>query len=148
MGVSSMADIRLRITVSLALAAILPIAASFADDINWYTIDGGGATFSTGGPYSLGGTIGQHDAGPTTGPMTGGMFSLTGGFWAVGLVCTCSGDLNGDGQKNGGDVQAFVNCATLGVGNCACADIDGNSVLNAADVAAFAASLIGGSACP
>ena len=47
--------------------------------IDWFTIDGGGGT-STGGGYSVSGTIGQHDAG---GPMTGGNYSLTGGFWAL-----------------------------------------------------------------
>jgi hypothetical protein len=52
--------------------------------IDWYTIDGGGGT-STGGVYSVSGTIGQHDAG---GPMTGGNFSLTGGFWALYAVQT------------------------------------------------------------
>jgi hypothetical protein len=47
--------------------------------IDWYKVAGGGGT-STGGTYSVSGTIGQHDAG---GPMTGGNYSLTGGFWAL-----------------------------------------------------------------
>jgi hypothetical protein len=47
--------------------------------INWSTIDGGGGT-STGGVYSVRGTIGQPDAG---GPMTNGQYSVTGGFWAL-----------------------------------------------------------------
>jgi hypothetical protein len=47
--------------------------------IDWFTIDGGGGT-STNGQYSLSGTIGQPDAG---GPMTGGNFSLAGGFWSL-----------------------------------------------------------------
>ena len=47
--------------------------------IDWYKVSGGGGT-STGGVYSVSGTIGQHDAG---GPMTGGQYSLTGGFWAL-----------------------------------------------------------------
>jgi hypothetical protein len=47
--------------------------------IDWYTIDGGGGT-STGGVYSVSGTIGQPDAGPT---MTNGQYSVTGGFWAL-----------------------------------------------------------------
>ncbi len=51
-------------------------------DITWYTVDGGGATFSTGGTYSLGGTIGQPDA---SGPLAGGSFSVIGGFWGVAL---------------------------------------------------------------
>jgi hypothetical protein len=52
--------------------------------IDWYKVSGGGGT-STGGVYSVNGTIGQHDAG---GPMTGGNYSLTGGFWALYAVQT------------------------------------------------------------
>src|SRR4029453_11581019 len=46
--------------------------------INWYTIDGGGGT-STGGVYSVTGTIGQPDAGK----MTGGNYTIDGGFWGI-----------------------------------------------------------------
>jgi hypothetical protein len=42
-------------------------------------VAGGGGT-STGGTYQVGGTIGQPDA---SGAMTGGNYSLTGGFWAL-----------------------------------------------------------------
>lgn len=47
--------------------------------IDWFTIDGGGGT-STAGVYSVSGTIGQPDAGPA---MTGGNYSLVGGFWGI-----------------------------------------------------------------
>ena len=47
--------------------------------IDWHKIAGGGGT-STGGVFSVSGTLGQHDAG---GPMTNGGYSLTGGFWAL-----------------------------------------------------------------
>jgi uncharacterized membrane protein len=47
-------------------------------ELTWSTLDGGGATSSTGGTYSLDGTIGQPDAGA----MSGGTYSLGGGFWA------------------------------------------------------------------
>lgn len=53
--------------------------------INWHTIDGGGGT-STGGVYSVSGTIGQPDASQQT--MFGGNYSLTGGFWALYAVQT------------------------------------------------------------
>jgi hypothetical protein len=56
---------------------LVATAASAQYAINWYKVAGGGGT-STGAAYSVSGTIGQHDAG---GPMTGGGFSLTGGFW-------------------------------------------------------------------
>jgi hypothetical protein len=46
--------------------------------IDWSTIDGGGGT-STGGVYSVSGTIGQPDAGT----MSGGNYTLSGGFWGV-----------------------------------------------------------------
>jgi hypothetical protein len=61
--------------------AMLPLISTFAQSysIDWYKIAGGGGT-STGGVYSVSGTIGQHDA---SGPMTGGNYSLTGGFWAL-----------------------------------------------------------------
>jgi len=47
-------------------------------DLSWWTTDGGGYTFSTGGDYSLGGTVGQPDAGLLTGPG----YTLAGGFWS------------------------------------------------------------------
>src|SRR5579862_3946446 len=63
----------------LASAFLLPAAAhSQTYSIDWYKISGGGGT-STNGQYTVSGTSGQHDAG---GPMTGGTYSLTGGFWA------------------------------------------------------------------
>src|SRR5947209_2281571 len=43
--------------------------------IDWFSIDGGGGT-SSGGNYSLIGTIGQPDAGK----LTGGNYVLDGGF--------------------------------------------------------------------
>ena len=64
--------------VMLALSwAATPAHAQYS--IDWYTVDGGGGG-STGGVYSVTGTIGQPDAG---GPMTGGNYSLTGGFWSL-----------------------------------------------------------------
>jgi len=55
--------------------------------IDWFTIDGGGGT-STGGVYSVSGTIGQPDAGPA---MSGGNYSLTGGFWSLLSVAQTPG---------------------------------------------------------
>jgi len=46
--------------------------------LGWYSIDGGGAVGSSGGPYTLSGTAGQPDAGG----MSGGPYRLAGGFWA------------------------------------------------------------------
>lgn len=65
-------------TTLLALLFSATVAFAQSYSIDWSTIDGGGGT-STGGVYAVSGTIGQADAGPT---MTGGGFSLTGGFWS------------------------------------------------------------------
>lgn len=78
-----------KLAISLLFASVLFIAgAATAQEgptpeysINWYTFDGGGGN-SSGGAFSLTGTIGQHDA--STEEATGGTFSLTGGFWNSG----------------------------------------------------------------
>jgi hypothetical protein len=61
--------------------AVAPAVAQTggAYDLTWNTLDQGGATFSLGGSYRLGGTIAQPDAGGAT----GGSYALTGGFWPV-----------------------------------------------------------------
>jgi len=58
------------------LAPALAQAQSYS--IDWFTIDGGGGT-SSGGAYSVSGTIGQPDAGR----MAGGNYTLDGGFWGI-----------------------------------------------------------------
>jgi hypothetical protein len=71
----------------LVLAAVVSLsftASAQNYSIDWYKIAAGGGT-STSGVYSVSGTIGQHDAG---GPMTGGNYSLTGGFWSLYAVQT------------------------------------------------------------
>src|SRR3954470_4885466 len=64
--------------VALALALVAGSAAAQNYRIAWYTIDGGGGT-SSGGPYTLSGTIGQPDAGVHT----GGPDTLAGGLWGA-----------------------------------------------------------------
>ena len=71
-----------KLVFSFILIAILFTAASvtFAYQagysLPWWTSDSGGGT-SSGGNYSLSGTIGQPDAGP----LSGGNYRLEGGFW-------------------------------------------------------------------
>ena len=50
--------------------------------LSWWTADGGGGMFSTGPGSSLGGTVGQGDAGVLSGPG----YRLAGGFWSGGAV--------------------------------------------------------------
>lgn len=65
------------IWVGLILSAAISVSAQ-SYSIDWYTIDGGGGT-SSGGPYTLSGTIGQPDAGVHA----GGNYTLVGGFWGA-----------------------------------------------------------------
>ncbi len=96
-----------RIAIVAALC-ITKTAVSLADyDLSWFTVDGGGDMWTTGGTFELSGTIGQPDAGPV---MTGGNFTLTGGFWAVGGAAAqgCAGDVNCDGSITFADINPFV----------------------------------------
>jgi hypothetical protein len=70
--------------ILLLCFSLLPLAFSLrasgqSYSVDWFKIAGGGGT-STGGVYSVAGTIGQPDA---SGAMSGGNFSLTGGFWSL-----------------------------------------------------------------
>lgn len=69
--------------VFLGLLLVHLSATAQPYSINWFTVDGGGGT-SSGGIYSLSGTIGQPDANHNA--MVGGTYSLTGGFWALYAV--------------------------------------------------------------
>lgn len=62
-----------KIIVLLVLILSLPAGADYK--IDWSTIDGGGGT-STGGDFTLVGTIGQPEAGASS----GGDYELLGGF--------------------------------------------------------------------
>jgi hypothetical protein len=84
MKITAVRVVHSRWLVGLIVLGVLLAAAGAAlaqsgrgYDLGWNTIDGGGVTFATGGPYRLGGTIGQADAGV----LAGGKFTLSGGFW-------------------------------------------------------------------
>ena len=134
---------------SLAVVLLLSITPTLLlaqYEITSHTIDGGGG-FSAGGSFELEGTIGQHDAGPNDG-MTGGGFALVGGFWAGAVpACGCLGDMNGDGARNGSDIQQFVDCVVSG-GSCTCADVNGVNGIGLDDVPAFVADLLVNGGCP
>jgi|CXWL01.1.fsa_nt_gi hypothetical protein len=123
----------------IAAMAIVSIAGEPLS-IPWYTIDGGGATRSTGDDFVLSGTIGQPDAGV----MEGGDFKLTGGFWFE----TPPGDCNANGIADLGDHEEFVDCMTTpaDIGpspGCECYDVDGNEKIDLADFAQNQVSFIG-----
>src|SRR5262245_2970480 len=64
--------------LALGISVFAGTALGQTYSIDWHTIDGGGG-MSTGGGYSVSGTIGQPDAGA----MRGGTYSIEGGFWAI-----------------------------------------------------------------
>jgi hypothetical protein len=88
----------------LILSLLISITASAQQySIDWHTIDGGGGT-STGGVFSVSGTIGQPDAGPA---MSGGDFSLTGGFWSLLSVVQTPGAPLLSIEQSPGGVRVF-----------------------------------------
>jgi hypothetical protein len=116
--------------------AVLTIAgvALAQPTIPWYTIDGGGGT-STGGTFTLSGTIGQPDAGV----LTGGSFVLRGGFWngvnAPGLPTCGDIDFNNDGLfPDDTDLIEFLNvlaggsCSTEPTPGCDSIDFNGDGL--------------------
>lgn len=134
----------LSITAVLALAQARLLGGGYS--IDWHTIDSGGVSNSTGGPYELSGTIGQPDA-ATNPPLIGGTFELAGGFWPFASVCHCLGDLNGDGAKNADDIQKFVSCVSSG-GSCSCADMDQATGVDINDISVFVSELLAEAVCP
>jgi hypothetical protein len=100
---------RVRITSQILLGASLlfPAAARAQFQIDWYTVDGGGGT-STGGAFSLTGTMGQPDAGSAS----GGTFACAGGFWgAAAATLPCYANCDGSTTPpvvNTGDFTCFL----------------------------------------
>lgn len=127
----------------LMLVTIIARAQTF--DLSWYTIDGGGATFSAGGIFEVGGSIGQ----PDVGRMTGGMYEIVGGFWSgVGAdACDLPGNLDGDRDVDLTDLSTLL--ANFGTGSGATlstGDIDGDGDVDLTDLSVLLSNF--GSSCP
>lgn len=117
----------------LAIGFLSAVAAAQPLTVPWFTIDGGGG-LSSGGSFSVGGTIGQPDAGA---PMQGGRFSVRGGFWEglpSNAECPCAADYNRDGGIDGSDVAAFFDDWE---GGTACADVNQDGGIDGADMEVF-----------
>lgn len=99
-------------------------------EITWYTIDGGGGT-SSGGPYTLVGTIGQAD----TGVAGGDEYVLSAGFWPGSFGCVV----------NLTDLMVLAEW-WLESGAANAADLDGDKQVGMADFAEMALWWYG--ACP
>ena len=88
---------------TLLIIPLLLIAAAVSAQqysIDWYKIAGGGG-ISTGATYQVTGIIGQPDA---SGAMTGGIYSLTGGFWSLISVVQTAGLPNLSISQSGNSV--------------------------------------------
>jgi hypothetical protein len=95
----------------LATALAAPAAAQVDSgfDLSWNRIAGGGGT-ATGDGFQLSATIGQHEAGQ----LTGGDFTLNGGFWGIGATVNQPCYANCDGSTtppilNVEDFICFIN---------------------------------------
>jgi hypothetical protein len=79
----SQADLIMKTSKLLLAGSLLVLATALSGfaqsyDLSWFTIDGGGGV-SSGGGYTLAGTIGQPDAAT----LSGGPYTITGGFWSI-----------------------------------------------------------------
>ncbi|MCI0405538.1 MAG: hypothetical protein L0Z48_06600 [candidate division Zixibacteria bacterium] len=85
--------------------------------LNWLSINGGGAINATSASYQLGLSVGQSVAGYATSPS----YQMGIGFWygaAAGApACAAAkGDLNGAGGLSPADVVLMLNCVFTGNG--------------------------------
>ena len=126
----------------LGVLVMVGVTPAQVHDLDWYTVDGGGVMFSTGGSLELSGSVGQPDAGPPGGASSAS-YALTGGFWfGVG-----PGDCDQDGDVDLGDFADFQAClggpgGGLGIG-CECFDFDFNGDVDTRDFAEFQVLLPG-----
>lgn len=110
-GVALNAETRLDASLqSSELPALTEASTGYV--MSSYVIAGGGGTSSSGG-YSLGGTIGQHDAGAMSGGAPGDEYTLVGGFWVGGAdssepECSIPADINCDGVVDGLDLLVML----------------------------------------
>lgn len=94
------------IVAVLATLAIGGVAlAGVPHEVEWFSIDGGGHMQSSGGEFSLAGTIGQPDAVRALYTSQGGR--LRGGFWTV-PPDFCFGDTDSDGDVDFDDLNQLL----------------------------------------
>ena len=127
--------------VSLTVLALMAVPAG-AEEITWYTVDGGGTNLSMGGPFTLGGTIGQADADV----LSGDAFELRGGFWSGGAVF-CYGDFDNDGEVGLSDLaELLANYGEPEGMSYADGDLDGDGDVDLQDLAELLS--VYGTICP
>jgi len=97
--------------------------------LSWWTIDSGGITFASGGDFTLGCTVGQHDAAPDS---VGGEFLLHSGFWFSPCVVAHRGDVTGDGCVD--DEDLLIILFNFGAQGRNIADVNCDGIVDDADL--------------
>ena len=130
---------------------VRPLAAQ-PYDLAWHTIDGGGATSSTGGSFVLSATIGQPDAG---GPFAGGPHVLHAGFWAFSASGTATPQADLSITKTDGQTSAMpgqVVTYAIVAGNAGPSAVTGATVTDVLPAvlsgASWTCTATAGSSCP
>jgi hypothetical protein len=131
----------------LAACSLAAAAPSFAQSggpysLTWSTIDGGGVTFASGGVYTLGGTIGQADAGA----LATGSFGCSGGFWNADGPATCYANCDNSTTLPVLNVNDFVCFQSRFAAADPYADCNHDSSLNVNDFVCFQSAFAAG--CP
>ena len=95
--------IRLAVAIVTVSAAAPPLAQPY--QIDWWNAGGGGGTVSDG-LFSVSGSTGQLSS---TTPMSGGLYSVSGGYWSgVDNTPTCRADFNQDDFLDVFDYDDYV----------------------------------------
>ena len=116
--------------------ALLFLSQSALAQQNMYEISSsshsGGGGLSSGGQFSVVGTVGQA----ATGPIQGGAFQFLSGYQATECVIYAPSDLNFDGQTNAADLGEFLlNWGECPNGILGCAgDVNYDSHIDAQDL--------------
>jgi hypothetical protein len=121
-------------TVGFATATFLCASAQGQTDLSWNTVDCGGGA-AAGGAIAVSGTIGQPDAG---GPLSGGSYTVTGGFWTASASCYANCDNSTVAPVlNVLDFSCFLNKFAAGDPYANCDGSTTAPVLNVLDFACF-----------
>ncbi|GIV11587.1 MAG: hypothetical protein KatS3mg020_1078 [Fimbriimonadales bacterium] len=127
---SKMSKLASAVIVALLSGTLAAAQSGGGYDLTWWTIDGGGITFATGGSFELGGTAGQPDA-TRLNELAGGAFRMTGGFWFVSCLIT-NGDVDGNGCVDDADLlQVLFNFGATGFN---LADVNCDAIVDDADL--------------
>jgi hypothetical protein len=132
----------LTLTTLLAVAAHAQSGSGY--DLSWWTIDGGGITFAAGGTFNLGGTVGQPDA---SNALTGGPYSLRGGFWFTPACVAHNGDVNADRCIDDADLLAVLFAFGNTGSNLGRVDVNCDQVVDDADLLQVLFNFGSGSGC-